>query len=52
MTGVQDWRVLPLSTTELDMAQRLAHRHARVLNEFGYLTAESPRCSTPGRPAG
>ena len=35
MTGVQDWRVLPLSPTELDMAQRLAHRHARVLNEFG-----------------
>lgn len=33
-------RLVTPSPTELDMAQRLAHRHARVLNEFGYLTAE------------
>ena len=28
------------SAVELDMAQRLATRHARVLNEFGHFTAE------------
>ncbi|MDM0002725.1 hypothetical protein QTI24_29285 [Variovorax sp. J22P240] len=33
-------RLLVPSTVEMDMAQRLATRHARVLNEFGYLTAE------------
>lgn len=31
--------VLP-STVDLEMAQRLAGRHARILNEFGYFTAE------------
>ena len=33
-------RMLAPSTVELEMAQRLAHRHARILNEFGYFTAE------------
>lgn len=33
-------RMLVPSAVELDMAQRLATRHARVLNEFGHFTAE------------
>lgn len=33
-------RMLVPSAVELDMAQRLAIRHARVLNEFGHFTAE------------
>ena len=33
-------RMLVPSPVELDMAQRLATRHARVLNEFGHFTAE------------
>lgn len=33
-------RMVAPSPAELDMAQRLAHRHARVLNEFGFFTAE------------
>ena len=33
-------RLLVPSAIELDMAQRLATRHARVLNEFGHFTAE------------
>lgn len=33
-------RMLAPSAVELEMAQRLAHRHARVLNEFGFFTAE------------
>ena len=33
-------RMLVPSAVELDMAQRLAIRHARVLNEFGYFSAE------------
>jgi hypothetical protein len=33
-------RMLASSAVELEMAQRLAHRHARVLNEFGFFTAE------------
>ncbi|MDD2729558.1 hypothetical protein [Malikia sp.] len=33
-------RMLAPSAVELEMAQRLAHRHVRILNEFGYFTAE------------
>jgi hypothetical protein len=33
-------RMLVPGPVEMDMAQRLATRHARVLNEFGYFTAE------------
>ncbi len=33
-------RMLTPSPVELEMAQRLAYRHARILNEFGYFTAE------------
>lgn len=33
-------RMLVPSGVELDMARRLATRHARVLNEFGHFTAE------------
>lgn len=33
-------RMLAPSVVELEMAQRLAHRHARILNEFGYFSAE------------
>lgn len=33
-------RLLAPSATDLAMAQRLAGRHARVLNEFGFFTAE------------
>ncbi|MDP3317403.1 MAG: hypothetical protein Q8M47_15205 [Devosia sp.] len=33
-------RLLEPNVAEMEMAQRLAARHARVLNEFGYFTAE------------
>lgn len=33
-------RMLVPSAVEVEMAQRLAHRHARILNEFGFYTAE------------
>ena len=33
-------RMLAPSAVELEMAQRLARRHARILNEFGFFTAE------------
>jgi hypothetical protein len=33
-------RMLTPSATDLEMAQRLAGRHARILNEFGFFTAE------------
>ena len=33
-------RMLAPSATDLEMAQRLASRRARLLNEFGYFTAE------------
>lgn len=33
-------RMLAPSFAEVEMAQRLARRHARILNEFGYFTAE------------
>ena len=33
-------RMLAPSATDLEMAQRLAGRHARLLNEFGFFTAE------------
>jgi hypothetical protein len=33
-------RMLVPSPVELEMAQRLARRHARILNEFGHFTAE------------
>lgn len=33
-------RMLEPNVAEMEMAQRLATRHARVLNEFGYFTAE------------
>jgi hypothetical protein len=33
-------RMLAPSATDLEMAQRLASRRARMLNEFGYFTAE------------
>jgi hypothetical protein len=33
-------RMLAPSAVDLEMAQRLALRHARVLNEFGFFTAE------------
>jgi hypothetical protein len=33
-------RLVTPSPTDLEMAQRLAGRHARVLNEFGFFTAE------------
>jgi len=33
-------RMVAPSQAETEMAQRLASRHARVLNEFGYFTAE------------
>lgn len=33
-------RMVQPSPAELEMAQRLATRHARVLNEFGFFTAE------------
>lgn len=33
-------RMLSPSAVDLEMAQRLARRHARVLNEFGYFSAE------------
>ncbi|WP_265289814.1 hypothetical protein [Verminephrobacter eiseniae] len=33
-------RMLVPSAVEMDMARRLATRHARILNEFGYFTAE------------
>lgn len=33
-------RMLAPSAVDLAMAQRLAHRHARILNEFGYFSAE------------
>ena len=32
--------MLAPSVVELEMAQRLARRYARILNEFGYFTAE------------
>lgn len=33
-------RMLTPSSVELEMAKRLAERHAKALNEFGYFTAE------------
>ena len=33
-------QMLVPSAVDLEMAQRLAVRHARILNEFGYFTAE------------
>ena len=33
-------RMLAPSVVELEMAQRLAQRHARILNEFGFFSAE------------
>lgn len=33
-------RMLTPSAVDLEMAQRLADRHARILNEFGFYTAE------------
>lgn len=33
-------RLVTTSPSEMEMAQRLANRHARVLNEFGWYTAE------------
>lgn len=33
-------RMLTPSANELEMAKRLASRHARILNEFGFFTAE------------
>ena len=52
MTG----QMLVPSAVDLEMAQRLAVRHARILNEFGYFTAapffrgvKDQRCSLPRR---
>ena len=45
LTSVQPYRgelarMLAPSAVDLETAQRLARRHARILNEFGYFTAE------------
>ncbi len=38
--GFMTEQLPPLNPTETEMAQRLAARHTRLLNEFGYYTAE------------